>query len=204
MIGTWLCDCSICCSARCRVACTGDAKARRRGCRVAGAAPRGRGAATPVDPAAGRLGSPRGAGWTRTAAVPSGLARLVAAAGDAAAMASRPGPAPLAWGALSATRFVNCGFAGRLGYRAAALTAASEAIQRAAQTRLPHLVPIHPAARAARPRGTPPRTSSSWSSATSSPCCAARPHDPGSNPPIGHCSPRSAARCHEPAGPASW
>src|SRR4030095_9445557 len=42
-----------------------------------------------------RVGGPGGAGWTRAAAAPSGLAGLVRAAGDAAALASRPGPAPL-------------------------------------------------------------------------------------------------------------
>ena len=63
--------------------------------RTAGVAPRACGAATPSDAAAARLGRPGGAGRTRTAAPTSGVAGLVRAAGDAAALASRPGAAPL-------------------------------------------------------------------------------------------------------------
>jgi hypothetical protein len=63
--------------------------------RAAPVAPRGRNAAPPSRPAAGRLGRPRGAGRARAAAAPSSLAGLVRAAGHAAALASRSGPAPL-------------------------------------------------------------------------------------------------------------
>jgi hypothetical protein len=76
-----------------------------------------------------------------------------------------------AWGASSATRPVNCGFACQLGYRAAALTAASEATLRAAQTRLPDPVSLHPAAPAARPRGRQ------------------GPRDPGPTPPAHRAAP---------------
>jgi transposase len=52
-------------------------------------------------------------------------------------------------------------------------------------------------------RGDAAKDLGSWCSATSSRCCAARSDGPSWNPPIGHCSPRSAARFHDPAGPAS-
>jgi len=54
-----------------------------------------------------------------------------------------------------------------------------------------------------RPAVTPLRTWRSSSRATSSWSSAARPHDPSWSPPIGRCSPRSAASCHGLAGRAS-
>jgi hypothetical protein len=61
----------------------------------------------------------------------------------------------------------------------------------AVEARLPDAVPLHPTARAARPRR---RTTTwrSWCCVTSSRCCAARPHGPGSSPPT------EPARCHPP------
>jgi hypothetical protein len=98
------------------VACAADAKLGGEGCRVAGVAPRGCGAATPGCPAAGRLGRPGGAGWPGAAAATSSLAGLVRAAGDAAALASRPGAAPLdlpapAWSAAPGERVARAGVA---------------------------------------------------------------------------------------------
>jgi hypothetical protein len=97
MIGTWLFDCSSCCSARrCGgLRCWRGVRRGGKGRRATRVAPRGGGAATPGDPAAGRLGRPGGAGWAGAAAAPSGLAGLVRPAGDAAGLASGPGPTPL-------------------------------------------------------------------------------------------------------------
>jgi len=47
----------------------------------------------------------------------------------------------------------------------------------------------------------PPRTWNFSSCVTSSACSAAKSHDPSWSPPTGRCSPPSAARCLEPAGP---
>ena len=47
---------------------------------------------------------------------------------------------------------VSCRFAQQLGYRRPVVNAAAEAILGAAETRLPDPVPLHPAARPARPR----------------------------------------------------
>jgi hypothetical protein len=66
------------------VACAAGEECGGKGRRAARVAPRGGGAATPGDPAAGRLGRPGGAGWAGAAAAPSGLAGLVRPAGDAA------------------------------------------------------------------------------------------------------------------------
>ncbi len=71
MIGTWLFDCCFCCSARCCGGLCCWPGVRRQGRRAARVASRGRGAATPGDPAAGRLGRPGGAGWAGAAAAPS-------------------------------------------------------------------------------------------------------------------------------------
>jgi hypothetical protein len=77
------------------VACAAGTKVSGQGRRVAGVAPRGRGAATPGDPATGQLAGSGGAGWAGAAAAPPGLARAARAAGHGAGMASGSGPAPL-------------------------------------------------------------------------------------------------------------
>ncbi len=77
------------------MACTAGEELGSQGRRTAHAAPRGRGAATPGDPAAGQLGRPGGTGRAGPAAAPAGLAGPVHPAADAAALASRPGPTPL-------------------------------------------------------------------------------------------------------------
>jgi hypothetical protein len=77
------------------MACTAGEEFGCQGRRTARAAPRGRGAATPGDPAAGQLGRPGGAGRAGAAAAPAGLVWVVRGAGHAAALASRPGPTPL-------------------------------------------------------------------------------------------------------------
>src|ERR671933_2969945 len=95
MIGTWLFDCSICCSAGAAVACAAGEERGGQGRRTARVAPPGRGAATPGDPAAARLGRPGGAGRVGAAAAPPGLARLDRPAHNPAPVASGLGPAPL-------------------------------------------------------------------------------------------------------------
>ncbi len=77
------------------MACAAGEDRGGQGRRAAGVAPRSRGVATPGDPAADRLGRPGGAGRTRAAAAPRGLAWAASAAGHGAALASRPGPALL-------------------------------------------------------------------------------------------------------------
>src|SRR5215217_8164934 len=62
---------------------------------AAGAAARGCGAPPTGSPTADRLGRPRGAGWAFAVTTTLGLAGTVRAAGYAAALASRPGSAPL-------------------------------------------------------------------------------------------------------------
>ena len=109
------------------MACAAGAKPGRQGHRTAHAASRGRGAATPGDPAADGLGRPGGAGWAGAAAAPPGLAWLDRPAHDLAALASGPGAAPLelpapAWPSASGGRAPRVGAtAGRrepdLGYR---------------------------------------------------------------------------------------
>jgi hypothetical protein len=94
MIGTWLLDCSICCSARCcgSLRCwRGVRQQRTPNCSYWATRSRccGEGG-----PASGRLGRPSPAGWARAAAAPPGLAGLVRSAGNAAGVASRPRPTP--------------------------------------------------------------------------------------------------------------
>jgi group II intron reverse transcriptase/maturase len=75
----------------------------------------------------------------------------------------------------------------------------------------PGCYPDSPSSRCAAPSdcsccsraAMPPRTWRSSSSATSSLSSAARSHDSSWSPPTGHCSPRSAASCRDPAGRAS-
>ena len=62
---------------------------------AAGAAARGGGAPPTGSPTADRLGRPRGAGWAFAVTATLDLAGTVRAAGYAAALASRPGSAPL-------------------------------------------------------------------------------------------------------------
>jgi hypothetical protein len=77
------------------VACAAGAESGLQGRGAAHTASRGRGAAAPGEPAAGGLGRPRRACWTRAAAAPTHPARVVRPARNAAALASRPGPTPL-------------------------------------------------------------------------------------------------------------
>jgi hypothetical protein len=95
MIGTWLSTALSAVLPGAAVACPAGTKVSGQGRRAAGVAPRGRGAATPGDPATGQLAGSGGAGRAGAAAAPPGLARLAHPAGHAAGMASRPGPAPL-------------------------------------------------------------------------------------------------------------
>ncbi len=109
------------------MACTAGEELGSQGRRTAHAAPRGRSAAPPGDPAAGQLGRPGDAGRAGAAAAPSSLAGPVHPAADAAGMASRPGPTPLdlppsAWPSGSGGRAPRVGAAAGqgepdLGYR---------------------------------------------------------------------------------------
>jgi hypothetical protein len=77
------------------MACAAGKELGSQGRRAPRVTARGRGAATPGGPAAGRLGGPSAAGWAGAAAAAPGPAQVVGAAGHAAALASRPGLAPL-------------------------------------------------------------------------------------------------------------
>jgi hypothetical protein len=136
----------------------------------------------------------------------AGAGRLPPGRGDAG-----PPVGPSAAGAPAAGRRVrksrawplSCPFPCQRGYRAPGPQRHLETISRAAQTRLPHAVPLHPDPRPARPRRRRQGPWRSWSCATSSPSSDASSHDPGWNPPTAPCSPRPAASCHATAGRAS-